>query len=193
MHTRKPLDLSRNEPPVVVVPIRQWDKLVDKALRFAVEMSPDVIAVHLFAIEGNEDDDHARKLREQWAEDVEKPAQTAGLSPPRLEIIESPYRTFFEPLMELISGLREQYPGRMIAVLVPEVVKTNWWQFLLHNYRGEILRSALLRHGDHRLVVVSVPWYFEDPTPTLRRSRPAAATEAVRRTPEARDGSPAPS
>ncbi len=68
--------------------------------------------------------------------------------------------------MELIGRLHEQYPGRMIAVLVPEVVKTNWWQFLLDNYRGELLRSALLRHGDHRLVVVSVPWYVEDPIPT---------------------------
>ena len=48
MRTRKPLDLTRNEPPVVVVPIQRWNKLVDKALRFALEMSPDVIAVHLF-------------------------------------------------------------------------------------------------------------------------------------------------
>ncbi len=193
MRTRKPLDLSKSEPPVVVVPIQRWNKLVDKALRFAVEMSPDVIAVHLFAIEGTEDDDQAGKLRAQWAEDVEKPALNAGLVPPRLEIIQSPYRKFFEPLMERISRLREEYPRRVIAVLVPEVVKTNWWQFLLHNYRGEMLRAALLRHGDHRLVVVSVPWYVEEPIPTEQRSRPAATAEALRRSPVASDGSPAPS
>ena len=111
MRTRKPLDLSKNEPPVVVVPIQQWNKLVDKALRFAVEMSPDVIAVHLFAIEGNEVDDQAGKLRAQWAEDVEKPALTAGLPPPRLEIVQSPYRKFFEPLMELIGGSGSNTPG----------------------------------------------------------------------------------
>ena len=60
-------------------------------------------------------------------------------------------------------------------MLVPEVVKTNWWQFVLQNYRCELLRSALLRHGDHRLVVVSVPWYVVDPMPTQAGVRPAAA------------------
>ena len=67
----------------------------------------------------------------------------------------------------------------MIAVLVPEVVKTNWWQFLLHNYRGEMLRSALLRHGDHRLVVGQRavvrrgPDPDPAPEPTGRRGRGA--------------------
>ena len=74
----------------------------------------------------------------------------------------------------------------MIAVLVPEVVKTNWWQFLLYNYRAELLRSALLRHGDHRLIVVSVPWYVEDPIPTQHRSRPAATAASLRRSPRCR-------
>jgi amino acid transporter len=173
MRSRNPLDLSRNEPPVVVLPIRQWNKLIDKALRLAVEMSPDVIAVHLFAVEGTDVDDEADKLRAVWAEDVEKPAEDAGLAPPRLEIIQSPYRQFFEPFMELIGRLRAQDPGRTIAVLMPEVVKTNWWQFLLHNYHGELLRSALLHHGDHRLVVISVPWYVEDPIPAHPRKEPA--------------------
>jgi amino acid transporter len=193
MRTRKPLDLSKNAPPVVVVPIQRWNKLVDKALRLAVEMSPDVIAVHLFAIEGTEGDDQAAKLRTQWAEDVEKPALNAGLAAPRLEIIQSPYRKFFEPLMELIGRLREQYPRRMIAVLVPEVVKTNWWQFVLHNYRGEMLRAALLRQGDHRLVVVNVPWYVEDPTPTHHGSRPASVPEGLHRPAPAQDSAPIPS
>ena len=119
MRTRKPLDLSKNEPPVVVVPIHHWDKLADKAVRFAVEMSPDVLAVHLFAIEGNEIDAQADKLRAQWAEDVEAPARAAGLPPPKLEIVLSPYRRFFEPLMELIGRLREQYPGRMSPCSCP--------------------------------------------------------------------------
>ena len=175
IRTRKPLDLSRSEPPVVVVPAEEWNKLTDKALRLGVEMSPDVIAVHLFAIEGDEADDHAGKLRAQWAKDVEEPARAAGLPLPRLEIIQSPYRRFIEPLMELIGRLGEQYPGRIIAVLVPEVVKRNWWQFLLHNYRAELLRSALLRCGAHRVVVVSVPWYFEDPAKTQPRKRSAEA------------------
>ena len=47
-------------------------------------------------------------------------------------------------------------------MIVPEVVKRRWWQFLLQNYRAEALRSALLRKGDYRIVVVSVPWYLQE-------------------------------
>jgi hypothetical protein len=169
MRTRKPLDLSRREPPVVVVPIHDWNKLVDKSLRLGLAMSPDVIAVHVFALEGTEADKEADRLRVRWAEDVERPARDAGLPPPRLEIVQSPYRAFYEPLRKRIGRLEEEHPTRTIAVLVPEVVKRHWWQFLLHNYRAALLRSALLRCGEHRVVVVSVPWYVDDPGPTPSR------------------------
>ena len=190
IRTRKPLDLSKNEPPVVVVPTQKWNKLVDKALRFAVEMSPDVIAVHLFAIEGTEGDEQAGKLRGAVGRGCRETGPRRG--PPAPPAGDHPVA--LPQVLRTTHGAdrpgREQYPGRMIAVLVPEVVKTNWWQFLLHNYRGELLRSALLRHGDHRLVVVSVPWYVEDPIPTQPRSRPAATAESLRRPPAAHDGSP---
>jgi amino acid transporter len=44
IRTRAPLDLGRDQPPVVVVPVERWNKLIDKALRLAVEMSPEVIS-----------------------------------------------------------------------------------------------------------------------------------------------------
>ena len=50
----------------------------------------------------------------------------------------------------------------MIAVVIPEVVQTHWWQVLLHNHRAARLRSALMRDGDSRFIVVSVPWYPGD-------------------------------
>ena len=95
---------------MVLVPTEKWDKLIDKALRFAVAMSPDVICVHLSDLEGNEGDEKTGKLRSQWAEDVENPALAAGLPPPRLEIIQSPYREFFKPLMELIGRVGSNTP-----------------------------------------------------------------------------------
>jgi amino acid transporter len=174
IRTRKPMDVTAVEPPVVVVPIYEWNKLIDKALRLAIEMSPNVVAVHLFALEGDEAADPVRRLREEWDEDVVKPALAAGLPPPRLEIVPSPYRQYFEPLLDLVSQLEEQFPRRMIAVIIPEVVKRNWWQFLLHNYRAQRLRSVLLRRGDHRVVVVSVPWYVENPSSLRQRKRPVA-------------------
>ena len=92
-----------------------------------------------------------------WAEDVEDPARRAGLRPPRLEVIRSPYRMFLEPLLHFIDQVGQQHPTRTIAVLVPEVVRRHRWQSLLHRDRAARLREALLRQGDRRMVVVSVP------------------------------------
>ena len=41
--------------------------------------------------------------------------------------------------------------------LSPEVVKRHWWQHLLHKHRSERLRSAHLRSGDKRRVLINVP------------------------------------
>ena len=162
IRTREPLDLSHNGPPVVVVPTEGWNKLTDKALRFAMRLSSDVISVHLASLEGTDDDECSRTLRRQWAEDVEEPAREAGLTPPRLVVIPSPFRTFHEPLLQFIDQVRREHPDRLVAILVPEVVKRHWWEFLLHNFRAGHLRSSVLRRGDRRVVVVSVPWYLED-------------------------------
>ncbi len=162
IRTRNPLDLSHNEPPIVVVPTEGWNKLTDKALRFAMRLSTDVISVHLASLEGTDDDECSRTLRLQWAEDVEEPAREAGRTPPRLVVIPSPFRTFHEPLLQFIDQVRREHPDRLVAILVPEVVKQHWWEFLLHNFRAGHLRSSILRRGDRRVVVVSVPWYLED-------------------------------
>lgn len=45
-----------------------------------------------------------------------------------------------------------------VAVLIPETVKSAWWQNLLHMHRAGALRRALLRDGGPNLTVVTVPW-----------------------------------
>jgi hypothetical protein len=44
----------------------------------------------------------------------------------------------------LIKRLEEENPERTIAVLIPELVKTHWWQYLLHDGRARRLLSAVL-------------------------------------------------
>ena len=73
-------------------------------------------------------------------------------------MIPSPFRTFDEPLLQFIDQVRREHPDRLVAILVPEVVKQHWWDFLLHNFRAEHLRSSILpAGGDRRVIVVSVP------------------------------------
>jgi amino acid transporter len=157
------VDLSHHEAPVVLVPMERWNRLVDKALGFAVRLSPDVIAVHLTALGGPDSDEHEQALRRQWARKVERPARAAGIAPPRLVLLRSPYRRFVGPLLKFIRDICEEAPQRPVAVLVPELMKRHWWQYLLHTQRARRLRQALLRHGGSALIVISVPWYLEEP------------------------------
>jgi hypothetical protein len=180
--TRESLDLTHNEPPVVVIPTEGWNRLTDKALRFALRLSPDVISVHLKTpADGADEDKAASDLRNQWAEDVETPARDAGLPAPRLVVIRTPYRRFTVPLLNFIDELGDEHPDREIAVLVPSLVKRHWWQFLLDNYRAEILRAALMRRGDRRIVVVNIPWYLDDETKVADSRAEAVAASGSRR------------
>ena len=157
-----PLDLRNNQPPVVVVPTKGYNRLTSKSLRFAMWLSTDLIAIHLDSLEGDEAREEEERVRRQWADQVEVPARAAGVTPPRLEVVQSPYRRLIRPLLEQIDRIKQEYPGREIAVVVPEVVETHWWQFLLHRRKAARLRKALFKRGDHHVVVISVPWYLRD-------------------------------
>src|SRR5207302_5868197 len=88
-----PIDLDDTRPPIVVVPIRGWDRLAERAVRYALRLSPEVIAVHLTRLEGPEAEEDAGHLRRRWRGDVERPARAAGMRPPRLVQIPSAYRS----------------------------------------------------------------------------------------------------
>jgi amino acid transporter len=158
-----PLSFAGLPPPIVLVTTEGWNRLTDKALAFALSFSPDVIAVHLTKVDPDEDEEKEARLRRQWEEDVERPARKAGLRPPRLVILQAPYRRFEGPLLKLIERLEAEHPSRTIAVLIPEVEKRHWWQHLLHTHRARRLASSLLLYGGSRLAVMIVPWYLEEP------------------------------
>ncbi|HVY81100.1 MAG TPA: APC family permease [Steroidobacteraceae bacterium] len=165
-----PLQLHDTRPPIVIVVTESWNKLADKALGFALSLSPDVVGVHFRRLAGPEAPDEEPELRRRWARDVQEPARAAGLEPPRLYIVQAPYRAMHEPLLKLVSEIRKQADGRHIAVLIPEVARQHWYQFLLHTLRPQRLRAQLLRYGPADLAVINVPWYLgETPAPPARR------------------------
>jgi amino acid transporter len=166
--TRKtdPIAITDTKPPIVLVPTEEWSRLTDKALAFALQISPEVIGVHLTSLAGPADDpDKEARLRDQWRSDVEEPVRAAGLTPPRLVVLPSGYRSIDVPLLKLVAEIEEKRPGRQIAVVIPELVKLTWWQHVLHTHRARQLRAALLRYGGSRLVVMNIPWYLEEPKP----------------------------
>ncbi len=157
----KPISIVEDRPPLVVVPIKSWNTIAEKALQFAMGMSPDVIAAHVGVTE-----EDIYRLRRDWERMVEKPLCEAGRKPPKLCAVASPYRRLFTPLLDLIRDLQAEQPGRKIAVIIPELVETKWWQHLLHNQRAAQLKAFLLFRGDANVIVVNVPWYLgESPKP----------------------------
>jgi amino acid transporter len=158
---RQPMNLDDNPRPVVLVPMRRWDRLSEKALRFSMWLSTDVIAVHLSNLSGDEAKQEDQHVRAEWAKEVEAPAKTRGVNPPQLLVLQSPYRSFLDPLLEEIDKLKAQYPDRYVAVVVPEVMETRWWELLLHGHKATHLRAALATRSDKRVLVVTVPWYVE--------------------------------
>ncbi len=159
----RPLDLSHNDPPVAVVPLGEWNIVSERALRFGMRLSPDVFAVHIKLPDANGQDEEGEKkaeaLQKQWTEQVDHPAQASDVSVPKLEILSSPYRRVTGPLTTYLKQLKEQYPDRLIAVIIPELVETRWWDWVLHNHRATALKANLLLLGDPRIVVINVPWY----------------------------------
>ena len=165
-----PLDLAGIEPPIVLVAFETWNRVSDHALTLALGMSPDVIAVHLTELAGP-DGEEERQICERWRHQVEEPALAAGLVAPRLMLLPAQYRDIHEPILKLAGELEARFPGRRMAVLVPEVVKRRWYQHLLHTHRARHLRRQLMAHGGSKLTVISVPWRAEEPTPGLTLGR----------------------
>jgi amino acid transporter len=147
--------------PLVVVPIDKWNRVTQRALRFGLRISPDVVAVHIAVQEDK--DDLAGALRALWPAEVEQPAVAAGFNVPRLEVVESPFRWLYKPLWDFIEKLQVgQPPERRIAVIIPELIPMRWYEYLLHNHRAEQLKAALLLEGDQRIVVINIPWYTHE-------------------------------
>jgi amino acid transporter len=163
-HLREPgpLDLCRTEPPIVLVALESWSEVGDKAIAFAMTLSPDVIGVHLSQLEGPDIDENIRTLQAEWKNDVEEPSRRAGLTPPRLMVLPAQYRAIHEPVLKLVEELQAKFGGRHIAVLIPELVKQRWYQTIMHTQRARRLRAQLLRHGGPSLTVIIVPWYLDE-------------------------------
>ncbi|MBV9053169.1 MAG: APC family permease [Hyphomicrobiales bacterium] len=158
-----PLHLTHADPPIVLLLIEEWNRLTDRGLQFALGLSPDVVAVSFMDLQGPDTREQHKKLRRQWSSNVEQPARAAGMKPPKLMLLEARYRRITEPLLQLIAQIEKENRDRLIAVLLPQVVKEHWWQYLLHTHRSYRVRRALLRYGGSRLVLLTVPGYLEEP------------------------------
>ncbi len=148
------LNLAQLDEPLVIVPILEWNSIAEHALRIALSIANEVEVLHV------ESEDSTNSLKRVWPSRVEQEARAAQRSVPRLTILTSPFRFVVQPILDHILEVEHTHPGRTIAVLLPELVERQWYQYFLHNQRARILAARLLMQGVHRIVIVNVPWYL---------------------------------
>jgi amino acid transporter len=128
----------------VVVPISGIQRAVLEALDYAKTLSSDVRAVYV-----NVDPTATAQLRQGWDE------WGNGLP---LVVLESPYRSLMEPLLEYIEQVAAERTDGYITVVLPEFVPARWWHHLFHNQRALLIKGALLFKPN--TVVTSVPFHL---------------------------------
>jgi amino acid transporter len=153
--TKEPLDLFDLKPPLVVVLVKGWSRITRKAVRIALQMSPDVYALHIAF-----DEIRLRDLEDEWTKYVAEPCRSAGVRAPKLVVIPSPYRRLYGPLMDFICDLDKNLPGRQIASVIPELMEGKWYHALLHNHAATFIKGFLYFSGLKRVTVINVPWYL---------------------------------
>ncbi len=148
------LKLDNLQEPMVIVPVIEWSSIAQNALRLAMTLSREVEVLHI------ESDDSANSLARIWPSLVEEPAREAKQAVPRLTVLKSPFRFVVEPIVDHVLEIERKNPQRTIAVLLPELVERQWYQYFLHNQRAQNVAARLLTQGTHRIVIVNVPWYL---------------------------------
>ena len=141
-------DARELAPPIVIVPVERWNAATEKALRFAMTLSPDVQAVHVTC--------EADENRPSWL--AELPPETRM---PELVTLASPFRLVIHPIVDYVLKVEKENAGRTIAVVIATMVERHWYHYFLHNQRADILTALLLLGGDERINIVNVPWYLK--------------------------------
>lgn len=123
--------------------VPRFHRGVLKAIGYAKASAKDVRGLHVTL-----DYDSAARLKKEWA--------TFGVDMP-LVILDSPYRSLLEPVLDYIDQMIAEDPDLIVTVIVPQAVPKLWVQGLLHNNAAVGLKLAL---GTRKNVVITNVRYF---------------------------------
>lgn len=141
-HIPRPRTGEVTHPAIVIM--GSLNRGTVEALDYARSIADEIIAVHVDI--GSTD---RQKLRARW-EELESDIQ--------LEIIDSPFRSLSEPIVDFITNYEKAHPDVLSTIIIPAFVTRNWWESLLHNQTTLFLKAALL--GKRSRVVTTVRYYL---------------------------------
>lgn len=152
---------------LALVLVNRLQKPVVKAVDYAVAARHQkTLAVHV-AVSAEE----TGRLQREWAD---------HLMPIPLVIVDSPYRSFAQPIARFIEQYRQDHGSSIVTVYLPQYIVGHWWESFLHNRRARRLANRLmLVHG---VSVTLVPWLLDSSELVYgRRSRPVPGQERAGR------------
>ena len=114
----------------VIIPISGIQQAVVNAVKYAKALSDDVSAVYVCL-----DPIETARIKQKWDR------HCMGV---KLIILESPYRSITQPLIEYIDEVQNVYKDSVITVVLPEFVPSRWWHHLLHNQTALFIKGLLL-------------------------------------------------
>lgn len=131
----------------VIIPAASLTNVVAHTVDYAKEISDDIRVVHV-----SSDKEFTEKFQRKW--DLWNPGV-------QLVVIDSPYRSVMEPLVNYIKELdKDKIAGEVVTVLIPEFVTCKWWHRFLHNQTGLMLQNMLVFETD--VVVTAVPMHLKE-------------------------------
>lgn len=128
----------------VLVLVPDIHRGVIPALQLARSISSDARALHVSI-----DPKREGRVRKRWM------LYSRGLP---LTILESPFRSLTQPVVEYLERLKEQDPGCTVMMIIPEFEPSGWFAKLLHGHAAFALAVKL--HFLRDVIVVNVPYHI---------------------------------
>ena len=148
---------------LALILVNRLQKPVVKAIDYALAAKHNkTLAIHIGVSK-----EEAASLQAEWAEHN---------IPVPLVLIESPYRSYANPVVGFIKKYRESHGSSIVTVYLPQYIVGHWWESLLHNRRARrIAQQLMLVHG---VSITLVPWLLDSSELIYgRRSRPLPGQE----------------
>ena len=155
--TIEPMEMPDRVDPVVVLAAGSWTKMTLQGLKFALRLSDDIYVVQVKTETSTIED-----LSDNWELLIANPARKNRIAQPKLIVLTSQYREFLSPFVGFVKGLEGKYPDRDIAVVIPDLIMSHWYEGVLHNNRGTFLRMMLRSQCSDRVVVITTPFHLHE-------------------------------
>lgn len=130
----------------IIIPVSGVSKVVKQSVEYAKSLTDDITAVSICYTPERQQD-----IEEKWKNvypDI--PIRT----------ILSEYRNTTVPLIQFIDTIEKENKSCFVNVIIPQFYVKKWWQVILHNQSGLLIRSLLLWRKD--IVVSTIPYHLEE-------------------------------